>query len=162
MQSYHLHLHLHFCTTTPHLLYRCNKHLFTDTILYRFSFSTHDFTAASDDTATTTCFIVLLLDCDYYYTGLVLIFSHHDLFFTVTCYLSLLIPTDFIDTFCLAPWKRHFGAGLMTHQQHTFMAYTRPNTAAAPPSTTPESSSIHCNRQCTSTRTFTHISLRHC
>ena len=42
------------------------SYLFTDTILYRFGFSTHDFTAASDDTVTATCFIVLLLGCDYY------------------------------------------------------------------------------------------------
>ena len=41
-------------------------YLFTDTILYRFGFSTHDFTAASDDAVTATCFIGLLLGCDSY------------------------------------------------------------------------------------------------
>ena len=88
----------------------------------------------------------------------------HDLFVTITLYLSFF---DFnclyyLDIFVLPRWKRHSGAGPKTHQRHTSTECTPHNTAAAPPSIIPESSYIHCNRQCTSTRRLTHISLPCC
>ena len=72
----------------------------------------------------------------------------HDLFFTITLYLSLF---DFnclyyLDIFALPRWKRHSGAGPRTHQRRTSKECTPHNTAAAPPSIIPESSYIHCNR----------------